>query len=292
MQKQRELLAELPASLRERILKVVDPAYMHDDGAQFPELRGISAKHRVKPNARWRVMQPFPFGLLDSERIKFLIEEHTFEEKTRRVDSSKEELPAHSSPVFLADRKGHAVRRIVVDYREYNSNVEEFAFVMPRMERIFKNLLEGRPKWFAIVDLAMGYNQMPLEEETAKHLSWATPEGIFIPTRLPLGPKWAPAAFQSHTARVFGSVPWMGVFIDDICFAAESDDQLVERLGVLFDKCRESGFRLSLRKELSAPGQLKFSASSFRTVVGLSRRRTGEFCRSGRSHAVPRTSSL
>eukprot|EP00392_Amoebophrya_sp_AT5.2_P018650 g19230.t1 len=276
LEKQDELLSELPPGLKERVKKLIDAECMHDDGAAFPVLRGITARHRVKAGAKWKVQQPFPFGLLDSERISFLLEEHVFEGKIRKVDSSKEALPGHSSPVFLADRKGHQVRRIVVDYREYNTNVEEFAFVMPRMEKIFQNLLAGRPKWFVIVDLAMGYNQMPLEDETARYLSWATPQGIFIPTRLPLGPKWAPAAFQSHTARVFGSVPWMNVFIDDICFAADSDEQLVERLEVLFAKCRESGFCLSLRKSIFGARSVEVLGFEFsergRTIAAKKRR--------------------
>ncbi|CAD7974209.1 unnamed protein product [Amoebophrya sp. A120] len=60
--------------------------------------------------------------------------------------------------MFLADRRGHLTKRIVVDYRAVSKNLQPVAFRMPDALQIFSNLEGG--EFFGCCDLAMGYNQV------------------------------------------------------------------------------------------------------------------------------------
>ncbi|CAD7974212.1 unnamed protein product, partial [Amoebophrya sp. A120] len=115
--------------------------------------------------------------------------------------------------MFLADRRGHLTKRIVVDYRADNKNMQPVAFRMPDALQIFNNLEGG--EFFGCCDLAMGYNQVKLSTRMQQILAVVGPDGCYYPTRLPLGPSPAPAFFQKQTASVFEDV-CDGVFIDDL----------------------------------------------------------------------------
>ena len=50
------------------------------------------------------------------------------------------ELPLHASPAFIAARKGHLTGRMVVDFRQYNTQIMMPCFSMPNSENILNDL--------------------------------------------------------------------------------------------------------------------------------------------------------
>ncbi|CAD7973298.1 unnamed protein product, partial [Amoebophrya sp. A120] len=110
---QEEKLVDLPEPLRTQMIELVveNAEHLHDDGAEFPQLKGILARHVIKPNPQWKAIQPYKTNPLDEIRTKFLLEEHIFENKIRPLDLSKEQPPPHTSPTLVADRKNHRTRR-------------------------------------------------------------------------------------------------------------------------------------------------------------------------------------
>ena len=258
------------ASIGEKSLGLTDPGERKDfletvirpyaaqfftEGAPFPELKGIKADFEQKPDAKWKMLNAYPLSFMDKIRMEFLIREQVRDGKLIKVDPLQHKLPLHASPGFIAERKGHLVRRMVVDYREFNKNAVPPVFKMPDAEAIFQNLTEGAPKYFCALDLALGYNQVELEENAQRYLAVVTPQGIFYPTRLPLGPCWAPMWFQAHTDKTFSYIHdangvnnWVQVFIDDLCYRSDSYEELKHRTLALLKQCKDTGFCLSLRK--------------------------------------------
>ncbi|CAD7976284.1 unnamed protein product, partial [Amoebophrya sp. A25] len=134
--------------------------------------------------------------------------------------------------------------RIVVDYRKCNEALTPIALPAPNQEKIFHNL-KGKKLYFGS-DLSLAYNLAKLDKQTQRLLAVVTHAGVYLPTRLTLGPSPAPGWFQAQTEAAFGHLS--EVFIDDIGFGEDGLDVFIHRMIGVFEACESSGARLSLTK--------------------------------------------
>lgn len=72
-----------------------------------------------------------------------------------------------------------------IDYRQLNSKTRRDAFPLPRIEESLDALTGAR--WFSTLDLASGYNQVPVTEADRHKTAFSTPFGLFEWNRMPLG---------------------------------------------------------------------------------------------------------
>ena len=91
-----------------------------------------------------------------------------------------------------------------VDYRLLNSKTRKDAFPLPRIEESLDALCGAR--WFSTLDLASGYNQVPVSESDKPKTAFCTPFGLFEWNRMPFGLCNAPSIFQRLMQRMFGLV--------------------------------------------------------------------------------------
>ena len=101
---------------------------------------------------------------------------------------------------------------------------------------------------FGTVDLYKGYFQLKVSEGTSELLAVVTPDGLYLPTTAPFGPKQVPAAFQSRISeQVLCELEGKGMssYIDDICLHAKTPDEFLSNLKKLLDRLREFDLRLN-----------------------------------------------
>lgn len=103
-----------------------------------------------------------------------------------------------ASPIVLVCKKDCSFQ-VCVDYRLLNNKTRKDAFPLPRVEESLNSLASAR--WFTTLDLASGYNQVPVAEQVKSKTAFWTLFGLFEWNCMPLGLCNAPTTFQQLMQR-------------------------------------------------------------------------------------------
>lgn len=135
-----------------------------------------------------------------------------------------------------------------VDYRHLNSKTRKDAFPLPRIEETLDSLAGAR--WFSTMDLASGYNQVPVTEADRAKTAFCTPFGLFEWNRMPFGLCNAPGTFQRLMERMFGDQQCQSLllYLDDIVVFSSSVDQHLARMEVVLSRLHREGLKAKLSK--------------------------------------------
>ena len=153
----------------------------------------------------------------------------------------------YASPIVIVQKKTGEIR-LCVDYRELNARTRRDAYPLPRIDETL-DALSGA-KWFSTLDLASGYNQVPMAEADRDKTAFCTPFGLFEFNRMPFGLCNAPGTFQRLMERIFGdqSLQSLLLYLDDIVVFSGSFTQHLQRLELVLSRLRQQKLKLKLTK--------------------------------------------
>ena len=160
----------------------------------------------------------------------------------------RESCSPYASPVVLA-RKANGDLRMCVDYRKLNAKTAKDAYPLPKIEDVLESLRGA--KYFSSIDLAHGFHQVPVKdcdvEKTAFRVGTG---GLFEYVRMPFGLCNAPATFMRMMDRMFGDQNFQTllIYLDDILIPANSFQQMLERLDLVFGRLCEFGLKVKPSK--------------------------------------------
>ncbi|KZS03765.1 Uncharacterized protein APZ42_033426 [Daphnia magna] len=110
-----------------------------------------------------------------------------------------------AAPIELVSKKTGDVR-LCVDFRKLNAITKKDSFPLPRIDYVLDLLVEHR--YFSTLDLASGYWQIELDEESKKKTAFIVDDNLYEWNRLAIGLPNAPGTFQrlmnSVLRRVIG----------------------------------------------------------------------------------------
>lgn len=169
----------------------------------------------------------------------------------------RESCSPYASPIVLVKKKDGSLR-MCVDYRQLNSKTRKDAFPLPRIEETLDALTGAR--WFSTLDLASGYNQVPVTEADKPKTAFCTPFGLFEWNRMPFGLCNAPSTFQRLMERLFGDQRHQSLllYLDDIVVFSSSVTQHLERLEVVLGRLKREGLKAKLEKCAFFKQQVKY----------------------------------
>lgn len=165
-----------------------------------------------------------------------------------------------NSPMILVPKKldatGKPKFRLVVDYRKLNNITVGDKMPLPQIQDVLDRL--GKSKYFTVLDLASGFHQIPLSEESKIKSAFSSDIGHWQYTKLPMGLKNSPPTFQRLMNNVLCNLVGLKclVYLDDIIIFSVDIQEHSKRLREIFNRLRTHNLKLQpakcefLRKEV------------------------------------------
>ena len=153
-----------------------------------------------------------------------------------------------SSLVVLV-RKWDGTLQFCVDYRVLNSVTKPDLFPLPRI-----NDLLGKSKCFTTLDLASGYWQIKVHENSQEKTAFITHQGLHEFKVMPFSVMNAPAVFQRLMQRVLHGIQsdsgkeFVSVYLDNVIVFSESLHDHVVHLRAVFNRLKRAGLKLNPKK--------------------------------------------
>lgn len=152
-----------------------------------------------------------------------------------------------ASPILLVKKKDGS-DRMCVDYRELNDNTVPDRFPLPLISDQISRLHGAR--FFTILDMASGFNQIPIHPDSVERTSFITPDGQYEYLAMPFGLRNAPSVFQRAVIKALGDLTrtYVIVYMDDVLIVAKDPKEALERLQVVLKTLTDKGFSLNAKK--------------------------------------------
>lgn len=161
-------------------------------------------------------------------------------------------ISPYSSPVWIVPKKldasGKRKWRLVIDYRKLNEKTVEDKYPLPRIDEILDNL--GKCVYFTTLDLAQGFHQIEMAEESIEKTAFSVNNGHYEYVRMPFGLKNAPSTFQRVMDNILREYlyKFCFVYMDDVVIFSKSLHDHLIHIKQIFSKFREFNLKVQLDK--------------------------------------------
>ena len=164
----------------------------------------------------------------------------------------------YASQVVIVRKKSGKIW-LCMDFQKLNAISIRDSFPLPRIEEALQAVQAA--VWFTSFNLAQGYLQMAIEEadipKTAFH---AGSNGLFEFTRMPFGLTNARASFCRLMEMVIRDQQFVTLlfYLDDICIFANSADQMLDRIELVFSRLKQYQLKIKPKKSFFFQMEVSF----------------------------------
>uniref|UniRef100_A0A8R1HID4 RNA-directed DNA polymerase n=1 Tax=Caenorhabditis japonica TaxID=281687 RepID=A0A8R1HID4_CAEJA len=150
------------------------------------------------------------------------------------------------SPIVLVPKKNGSLR-VCLNFRKLNEVTVPDNFPLPRIDSIIEKV--GGSKYFSSLDMANGYLQLRLDDESSYKCGFTTEEKVYAYTHLPFGLKSAASYFQRALRTVLAGLENdVLVYIDDVLVFSKTFESHVQTLKKVLSRFRAYNLKASPAK--------------------------------------------
>lgn len=207
----------------------------------------IQLKENSKPVLHYK--KRIPLSLVD--KLKVSLEKMVMDKVISPV-----EYPTEWVNNLQVVEKPNGNLRICLDPKPLNACIKREHFLIPTIDD-FTSRLKGK-RFFTVLDLASGFWHMKLDEQSSDLTTFMTPFGRYKFHRVPFGLNCAPEMFQRKMVQLFGDIPGVVVYFDDICITAETEKEHDRLLTLVIELARANNVKFGRVKIQYRQKQVKF----------------------------------
>jgi hypothetical protein len=189
--------------------------------------------------------KPFPCSGIRLEQLKDTISELVKNKVLEEGDSN------FTSPVFFVikkpgEGKTASTGRLCYDYRKLNAHIRMKNFPLANTKNFFNE--SSKYSLFSVIDIQNAFLSIPLTERAKMLCAIITPFGTYLPTRTPFGLKTSPSSFCQALNKVIGDLTFCHFYMDDILVGANSNEEMVKHLKILFERLHSYNLKIRISK--------------------------------------------
>ena len=180
-------------------------------------------------------------------RVPFAVQQEVAKQLQRMQEDGV--IQPSSSPwasAIVLVRKKDGSLRICIDYRHLNSVTKSDTFPLPRIDDLLDQL--GSAKYFTTLDLAAGYWQIRVADDSIEKTAFITHNGLFEFRVMPFGLTNAPAIFQRLMQRALSGLnpaegpDFVAVYIDDILIFSRTMEEHLHHIEQVLAQLTANGW--------------------------------------------------
>lgn len=177
----------------------------------------------------------------------------------------RESQSSYAIPVVCPPKKdddGHWTGiRVCLDARPLNAVTEPFAYPMPKVDELLAAM--GQAQLFSTADIKSAFHTLPIAEEDRHKTAFWSSNKLYEWTRMPMGLKNASQAWQAVMEDCLKGLPFVAVYIDDICIFSGRPGMTEEEIfAEHLDHLRQVFDRLAVARIGVSPGKLKLACEA------------------------------
>ena len=149
------------------------------------------------------------------------------------------------SNIVAAKKKDKDEIRLCIDPKDLNTAIQRPRYPLKNIDDVLARIPNARV--FSVLDAKCSFWQIPLDNESSKLTTFATPFGRYKFNRLPYGIIAGSEVFQQSMDQLFQKQP-CEIIIDDILVWGENNDDHDKKLKAVLNRCREVNLKLNVKK--------------------------------------------
>lgn len=149
---------------------------------------------------------------------------------------------------------------ICLDPRLLNECIKREHFLIPTIEDLTSGLPDAR--MFTVIDLTSGFWHMSLERASSDLTTFMTPFGRYRFNRLTFGLSCAPKMFQRPIVKIFGDIPVVYIYFDDILIDARNLVEHDKILDIIIQRAWENNVKFNSEKIKYRKDSVEFMGNS------------------------------
>lgn len=201
---------------------------------KLPGTVAIRLKEDAKPVLHYK--KRVPLHLVD--RLKVEIDQMVRDEIISPVNHATEWV----NNMQIVEKPNGRLR-ICLDPKPLNECIKREHFLIPTIDDFTARLANKRV--FTVLDLSCGFWQMELDKDSSDLTTFMTPFGRFKFNRVPFGINSAPEIFQQRMVCIFGDIPGVLVYFDDVGIAAVDEKEHDDILAIVMERARSNNVKFN-----------------------------------------------